>query len=98
MTVQTRPFDVADHLKDDGTVSAYLALALETNDPEDIAQALGDVVRARGGVEKVAHDAGLSASTLEQALGNPDLSTLVRILAALNLRLTIATASEPVAA
>jgi len=57
MALETKPFDVADYLSDEETISAYLTDALESDDPRIIAKALGAVARARG--------SGLSASSPE---------------------------------
>ena len=48
MTLHTEPFDVADYLTDEETISAYLTEVLESDDPRYIAKALGTVARARG--------------------------------------------------
>jgi probable addiction module antidote protein len=47
MALHTEPFDVADYLTDEETISAYLTEVLESDDPRYIAKALGAVARAR---------------------------------------------------
>ena len=96
---KTKPFDVADHLDDDETIAAYLTEALQTGDAGDFAAALGDVASARGMAE-VAADTGLSREALYRTLstsGNPELSTLLKIAAALELKLVVTSgkAEEP---
>ena len=100
MPVRTTPFDPASYLDTEAAVATYLTEALESNDPGFIADALGVVARARG-MSQVARDAGLSRESLYRTLGpdgNPELSTLLRVLQALHLRLTVRPAdiSEPV--
>ena len=77
----------------------YLKAAMEeTDDPEVLLVALRHVAKARGGLAKVAKAAGLERESLYQALsehGNPRLSTLVGIMKAVGLRLTVETA-QPV--
>ena len=40
-------FDMAEHLKTEEDVAAYLALALEEDGPSELAHALGVIARAR---------------------------------------------------
>ncbi len=71
----------------------YLKAAMEeTDDPEVLLVALRHVAKARGGVAKVAKAAGLERESLYQALsehGNPRLSTLLGIMKAVGLKLTV---------
>jgi probable addiction module antidote protein len=95
MAVRTRPFDPANYLKSDKDISIYMSEALDTNDPAFIADALGVVARARG-MSQIARDTGLSRESLYRSLsaeGNPELSTLLRVVSALGLRLSIKPAS-----
>ena len=74
----------------------YLKAAMqEADDPEALLVALRHVAKARGGVAKVAKSAGLERESLYQALsedGNPRLSTLLGIMKAIGLKLTVETA------
>jgi probable addiction module antidote protein len=91
MQVKTRPFDPAAYLDSDEAIAAYMTEALDTNDPGFIADALGVIARARG-MTQVARDAGLSRESLYRTLspeGNPELSTLLRVLTVLGLRLSV---------
>jgi probable addiction module antidote protein len=91
MPLKTRPFDPAAYLDSEAAIAAYMTEALDTNDPGFIADALGVLARARG-MTQVARDAGLSRESLYRALspdGNPELSTLLRVLAVLGLRLSV---------
>jgi probable addiction module antidote protein len=91
MPTKTRQFDPATYLDSDEAIAAYLSEAIASNDPAFIANSLGVVARARG-MTKVARDAGLSRESLYRALspdGNPELSTLLRVLDVLGLRLSV---------
>lgn len=88
---KTQPFDAAEHLDDEETIAAYVEEALATGDPAFVAHALGVVARARG-MGQVARDAELSRESLYKTLsanGNPELGTVLRMLHALGLRLTV---------
>ena len=74
----------------------YLRAAMEeTDDPEVLLIALRQVAKANGGLAKVAKVAGIERESLYQALsehGNPRLSTLLGIMKAVGLKLTVETA------
>ena len=92
---KTRAFDPAAYLDTDLARATYLTEAFETGDVAFIADALGVVARAQG-MTRVAREADLSREALYRALssgGNPELSTLLKVTAALGLKLTV----EPVA-
>lgn len=85
-------FDVADHLKSEEDMAAYLAACLEEagDDPAYIAAALGDIARAKG-MSQLAKDTGLTRDGLYKALraeGNPNLGTILKVIKALGLQLT----------
>jgi probable addiction module antidote protein len=90
MAIHAEPFDVADYLTDEETISGYLTEALESNDPRFIARALGDVARARGGMTQLANITGISREALYRALsdtGNPEFGTVIKVLHALGVKL-----------
>jgi len=96
MALKTTRFDSADYLDSDEAVSAYLEEALETGDPSFITHALGTVARARG-MSEIAKQTGLSRESLYKALsaeGHPEFSTVLRVMQALGLRISVA-ATEP---
>jgi probable addiction module antidote protein len=96
MAVKTTRFDSAEYLDSDEAISAYLEEALATDDPAFIVQALGTVARARG-MSQIAKEAGLSRESLYKALsaeGNPEFSTVIRVMQALGLRFSV-TAADP---
>lgn len=87
---ETRPYDSAEYLDTNEGVAEYLAAAFEEGDAALLRHALGVVARARGMTE-IARDTGLSRESLYRALsdkGNPSLDTAMRVLKALNVRLT----------
>lgn len=84
-----KQWDVADYLKSDRDVIAYLEAAFEDGDSGVVAAALGDIARAKG-MSKVARRAGLGRESLYKALsvdGNPELGTVLRVVRALGIKL-----------
>ncbi|MDB9423831.1 putative addiction module antidote protein [Microcystis aeruginosa CS-564/01] len=47
-TIQTYPWDAADHLKTKEDIAAYMEAALEEGDPSLVVAALGDIARETG--------------------------------------------------
>ena len=91
VAVKVRPFDPASYLQTEEDILHYLEAAMEGNDPRHIASALGDVARSKG-MSEIARKAGLGRQALYSALsenGNPTLETLVGVLDALGLQLTV---------
>ena len=89
--VETRPFDPASYLWTEEDILYYLEAAMEGNDPKHIASALGDVARSKG-MSEIARKAGVGRQALYSALsenGNPTLETLLGVLNALGLQLTV---------
>ncbi|MCL6699180.1 putative addiction module antidote protein [Sphingomonas sp. NSE70-1] len=91
MALKLYPFDPAEHLQTEEDILHYLEAAMEGNDPKHIAGALGDVARSKG-MSEVARKAKVGRQALYNALsenGNPTLETLVGVLNALGLQLTV---------
>jgi probable addiction module antidote protein len=89
---KTLPWDAADHLQTEEDIVAYLDAVFEDGDPRLIAHALGDVARAKG-MSAISRKAGLGRESLYKALsaeGNPEFATVLRVLAALGVRLRTA--------
>ena len=87
---KTTRFDAADYLDTEERQVAYIAMALESGEPDLIRDALGLVARARG-MGEIARKAGLNRESLYKALGetgNPEFGTVLRIVRALGLRLS----------
>ena len=88
---KTSLYDSADYLDSPEAIDAYMQEALETDDPAFIAQALGTIARSRG-MSQIARKAGLSRESLYKALstdGNPEFGTVIRVMQALGLKLSI---------
>jgi probable addiction module antidote protein len=89
MGLKTRPYDSAAYLKDPTAIATYMSEALATNDPAFIRKAMGTIARARG-MSEIARAAGLSRESLYKALGaegNPEFTTVLRVLSACGLHL-----------
>ena len=90
-----RPWDPAEHLESEEDIIAYLEAALEDGAPALVVAALGDIARAKG-MSQIASKTGLGRESLYKALspdGNPEFSTVLKVVRALGLRLH-ATAAE----
>ena len=82
-------WDPAEHLETEEDMAIYLEAALEDGDPALVAAALGDIARARG-MTQLARETGLGRESLYKALspnGNPEFSTILKVVQALGLRL-----------
>ena len=86
------PWDVTEILDDHETIVEYLKAALEENDPEFFVKAVGDVARAIG-MTAIAHETHLGRESLYKALSgerNPRIDTVMKVLDALGVQLTVA--------
>ena len=86
---KTRPWGAAEHLKTDEDMAGYLEAALDEGDPALVSAALGDIARAKG-MTDIARETGLGRESLYKALspeGNPEFSTVLKVVKALGLRL-----------
>ncbi|WP_439573463.1 addiction module antidote protein [Phreatobacter sp.] len=95
MPLETVPFDAARFLETQEDVIRYLELALEEGDAALFQKALGDVARSQG-MGPIAEAAGVNRTALYKALsaeGDPRLSTLMAVLRALGLRLSLQSAA-----
>jgi probable addiction module antidote protein len=86
-------WDAADYFRTEEDIRLYFDACIE-EDPGDgslIRTALGDIARARG-MTKLAHDTGLAREGLYRALsadGNPEFSTILKVIKALGLKLHV---------
>lgn len=79
-------------LKDPKEAAAYLNAALDDEDPEVFLLALKDIAEAHGGISKLAKHTELNRESLYRTLsprGNPRLTSLIAILHACKLDLTV---------
>jgi probable addiction module antidote protein len=82
-------FDMAEHLKDEADIAAYLTLVIEEGDPAELPHALGIIARSRGMTE-IAKNSGLTREALYRALrsdAQPRFDTVSRVCAALGVKL-----------
>jgi probable addiction module antidote protein len=87
---KTTRFDGADYLDSEERQAAYITAALKTGEADFVRDALGIVARARG-MGEIAKNAGLNRESLYKALGaagNPEFSTVMRIVRAMGLTLS----------
>jgi probable addiction module antidote protein len=91
MSDQIYDYDPAAALENEAAIAVFLADALETGDATYIAKALGVVARAKGMTE-LARATGLSREQLYRSFseqGNPTLKTLLSVMRALGVELTV---------
>ena len=84
-------FDPAEYLDSEEMIAAYLNEMLEEGNPALIAQALGDVARARG-MTDIAKETGIAREVLYKALrpdSSPRLETIMKVMKAVGLRLVV---------
>ena len=96
----TRIWDSAEYLKTEEDMAAYLEAALEENDPTLVSAALGDIAKAKG-MTDIAKKTGLGRESLYKALsreGNPEFSTVMKVINALGLKLHAGTGKTKKAA
>ena len=91
-------YEISDHLRSPEEMAAYLDVWLEEfpDDVSGIARAVGDIAKAKG-MTQVAKDAGLSRESLYRALseeGNPSFSTILKVLGAVGLKLSVSVATS----
>jgi probable addiction module antidote protein len=87
--LKTSVWAPAEHLETEEDIAAYLKAAFEEGDASLIADALGDIARAKG-MAQIARDAGLGRESLCKTLspeGNPEFATLMKVVSALGLKL-----------
>ena len=91
---ETTPWDTADGLETAEDIAAYLEAAFEDGDPELVNLALGAVARSKG-MTAIARRAGLGRQSLYKALsagGRPEFGTVLKVVRALGLKLTVTAA------
>lgn len=90
MKKKATKFDVAEALRSDAAIAAFMADAFASEDAGYIAHALGIVARARG-MSQIANQTGLSREQLYRSFsekGNPTLKTTIAVMKALGIELT----------
>jgi probable addiction module antidote protein len=95
MPLKTTRWDASEFLDDDEAIAAYLNATFEDGSPAFIAASIGHVAKAKG-MSQIARETGLSRENLYRALGdggNPELSTMTKVMRALGMRIRIAPAA-----
>jgi len=88
---EVREFDVVELLDTESKMMAYLNAELAEGDPHYIQVALNNIARARNMTE-IAKKAKVPRATIYRALavgGNPEYSTIQKIVNALDMRLLV---------
>ena len=66
MAIKTTRFDVADYITEPQDVFYHLRTELEDYEPQYLRQMLHSILRARGGVERVAAETGFPSNELNR--------------------------------
>ncbi|WP_171896252.1 addiction module antidote protein [Pseudomonas aeruginosa] len=91
MTEQIYDYDPAQALDSPEAMALFIADALDTGDTAYIAKAMGVVARAKGMTE-LAKETGLAREQLYKSFserGNPTLKTMLAVMRALGVDLTV---------
>lgn len=97
MSEKFTEWDAVQELKSEKDIALYFEACLD-DDPGDgslIRAALGDIARARG-MSQLARETGLARESLYKALspeGNPEFTTVMKVIKALGFKLHIELAS-----
>ena len=86
------PWDSAELLTDDEVIIEYLKAAIQENDPAFFMKTVGNVARAKG-MTTIAQETQLGRPSLYKTLSgerDPRIGTVMKVLAALGIQLTIA--------
>ena len=92
MALETKTFDIAEHLNSPEDIRTFLQEVVETGDESDFIHALNTAARAKGMTE-VAKAAGVTRASLYKSLsegGNPNFSTISKVTKALGCKLSVA--------
>jgi probable addiction module antidote protein len=93
-------FDAAEFLETDEDVAFFLSDALESGNQAFINRAIGSVARAKG-MTAIAKQSGIKREALYKALsetGNPQFKTVMEVMKAMGLRLSVLPAKTDTAA
>jgi probable addiction module antidote protein len=82
-------FDMARYLNSDKAITEYLNQVLEEGDDALLAEALGDIARAKG-MAQIAQTTGITREALYKALrpnAKPRFDTISKVIGALGIKL-----------
>jgi probable addiction module antidote protein len=91
MIMKTTRWTFERHFQTDEDITAMIEVAIEENDPKLLSAVIGIVAKKKG-MTHVAVETGIKRESLYRALsarGNPEVSTLMKVLPTLGLRLRI---------
>ena len=97
MTVKPFRETLFNELKDDEFAAAYLEDAM-SDSTEEFLIALRCVIKARGGMTRVAEDAQLAREAMYRMVsgtGNPEFRSIQKVLRATGLKFSIGPLTEP---
>jgi probable addiction module antidote protein len=86
-----REYDSANYIETEEDVRHYLEALFEDGDAAVIAHGLGVIARSKG-MSKIAEKTGLGRESLYKSLskaGNPEFLTVLKVVQALGLQLTV---------
>ncbi len=92
MTLETKPYEFAQHVETEEDIREYLMAFLEEDGAQGFIDALGHLARKKGMTE-IAKSTGLSRQSLYRTLtadGNPSFLTVSKVVKALGCELVIA--------
>ena len=92
MTIETKPYEFAQHVETEEDIKAYLSAFLEEDGPQGFIDALGHLAKKKG-MSEIARSAGVSRQNLYRTLtgdGNPNFITVNKVVEALGCKLVIA--------
>ncbi len=102
MTIKTSRFDPVRYLQTDEDIAAYLTVASEEaeemQDNAILLRAIENAAKAKG-MMQVAKDAGVSRESLYKSLSadaKPRYETIVKVLHALGMKVTITPQEKPI--
>ncbi len=82
-------FDMAEHIKTEADIAAYLNIVLEECDGAELAYALGVIARAKG-IAEIAEKSGLTREALYKVLrpnAQPRFDTVHKVMQAMGIKL-----------
>lgn len=82
-------FDMAEHIKTEEDIAAYLNIVLEEGDGAELAHALGVIARAKG-MTDIAEKSGITREALYKALrpnAQPRFDTVHKVMQAMGIKL-----------
>lgn len=91
MPTKIKEFDIADLLKSEEDIAAYLNAAYQDDDPATFVVALGDVARLKG-IAVISEETGLNRESLYKALSGrvqPKWDTVQKVMKSLNVQIQV---------